>query len=84
LPLLKIRKMTVVYPFDDLINFIVKLVPNEVLAFSASASAIQRVQHLTKRHQENIINEAEELELESYLIQEDIMIFAKTRAKKYV
>ncbi len=73
--------MTAVRPFDDLINFIAKLAPNEVLSFRASEATIQRVQLLSKKAKENTISEAEKVELESYLIQEDLMIIAKARAK---
>jgi hypothetical protein len=73
--------MTAIRPFEDLINFMAKLAPNDVLSFRPSEATIQRVRLLSKKAKEDTISEAEKIELEAYLIQEDLMIIAKARAK---
>ena len=73
--------MTAIRPFEDLIDFLAKMAPEDVLAFSASDSTIHRVQTLIEKEKQNNISAEEKAELERYLIQEDLMIIAKARAK---
>jgi hypothetical protein len=73
--------MTASRPFEDLIEFLAKMAPEEVLAFRASDATIRRVQTLIEKEKESSITLEEKAELERYLIQEDLMIIAKARAK---
>lgn len=73
--------MTVTHPFDDLINFLAQLAPEQVLAFKPSEATIQRVQRLLEREKEGLITLEEREELDQYLLQEDLMVIAKARAR---
>ncbi len=73
--------MTASRPFEDLIEFLAKMAPEEVLAFRASDATILRVQKLIEKEKQNSITPEEKAELERHLIQEDLMIIAKARAK---
>ena len=79
--LFKHEIMTAVRPFEDLINFMATMAPKDVLAFRASEATIERVGSLLHKQKENTISELEKSELDHYLIQEDLMIIAKARAK---
>ncbi len=73
--------MTASRPFEDLIEFLAKMAPEDVLAFRASDATIRRVQTLIEKEKQGSITLEEKAELERYLIQEDLMIIAKARAK---
>jgi hypothetical protein len=73
--------MTASRPFEDLIEFLAKMAPEDVLAFRASEATVRRVQMLIEKEKQNNITLEEKAELERYLIQEDLMIIAKARAK---
>ncbi len=57
------------------------MAPEDVLAFRASEATVRRVQMLIEKEKQNNITLEEKAELERYLIQEDLMIIAKARAK---
>lgn len=69
------------HPFDDLINFMAHMAPESVLAFRPSDTTIRRVQWLLDREKAGGLKEEEREELDHYLLQEDLMIIAKARAK---
>lgn len=73
--------MTVTHPFDDLINFMANMAPEQVLAFRPSEATIQRVQWLLGQEKSGNITAEEQDELEQYLLQEDLMVIAKARAR---
>lgn len=73
--------MTANRPFEDLIEFLAKMAPEEVLAFRASDATVKRVQTLIEKEKQQSLTSEEKDELERYLIQEDLMIIAKARAK---
>jgi len=74
--------MTVaIRPFDDLINFIARLAPEQVLAFRPSEATMRRVQFLIEKEKTEGLNLEEKEELDRYLLQEDLMIIAKARAQ---
>ena len=73
--------MTVTHPFDDLINFLARLAPEQVLAFKSSETTIRRVQWLLEREKEGLLTLEEREELDQYLLQEDLMVIAKARAR---
>lgn len=73
--------MTVTHPFDDLINFLAHLAPEQVLAFKPSESTIHRVQWLLEHEKTGLITDEEKDELDQYLLQEDLMVIAKARAR---
>lgn len=73
--------MTAAHPFDDLINFLATMAPEDVIAFKPSKSTVQRVQWLLTREKEGLISAEEKAELDSFLLQEDLMIIAKARAR---
>ena len=68
-------------PFEDLIEFLSKMPPEDILAFRASDTTVQRVQTLIEKEKQGGASPEEKAELERYLIQEDLMIIAKARAK---
>jgi len=73
-----------IHPFDDLINFLAHMAPESVLAFRPSDATIQRVQWLLEREKKGDLTKEEHEELDHYLLQEDLMIIAKARAKLQV
>lgn len=73
--------MTVTHPFDDLINFLANMAPEQVLAFRPSEATIKRVQWLLDHEKAGDITAEEHDELERYLLQEDLMVIAKARAR---
>lgn len=73
--------MTVTHPFDDLINFLAHMAPEQVLAFKPSEATIHRVQWLMEREKEGLLTHQEREELDQYLLQEDLMVIAKARAR---
>lgn len=73
--------MTASRPFEDLIEFLAKMAPEDVMAFRASEATVRRVQMLIEKEKQGSISPEEKAELERYLIQEDLMIIAKARAK---
>lgn len=73
--------MTVTHPFDDLLNFLAHLAPEQVLAFRPSESTIVRVKWLLDQEKSGVITAEEIDELGQYMLQEDSMIIAKARAR---
>ena len=69
------------HPFDDLINFLAHMAPESVLAFRPSKATIHRVHWLLEQEKAGILTLEEQEELDHYLLQEDLMIIAKVRAK---
>jgi hypothetical protein len=67
-------------PFDDLINFIAQFAPEQVLAFRPSKATIDRVHFLIEKEKADGLSTEEQEELDGYLLQEDLMILAKSRA----
>lgn len=57
------------------------MAPESVLAFRPSDVTIRRVQWLLEREKTGILSAEEREELDHYLLQEDLMIIAKARAK---
>lgn len=70
-----------VKPFDDLIDFLAMLAPKDVLAFKPSEATVRRVEWLISQAKEGKATPTETDELDRYLIQEDLMIIAKARAR---
>lgn len=60
------------------------MAPESVLAFRPSDVTIRRVQWLLEREKTGILTSEEHEELDRYLLQEDLMIIAKARAKLQV
>lgn len=73
--------MTVTHPFDDLINFLAHMAPEQVLNFRPSESTLERVKWLLDREKSHAITAEEKDELDQYLLQEDLMVIAKARAR---
>jgi hypothetical protein len=70
-----------VRPFDDLINLLVEIAPEKVLAFRASKKTVKRLYELIEKEKEGKILPEEKTELEKYLMEEDFIIIAKARAR---
>ncbi|MBN8683019.1 MAG: hypothetical protein J0L99_10200 [Chitinophagales bacterium] len=73
--------MSTLHPFDDLINFLANMAPEQVLAFRASEETVRRLQELVLLEREQKITSDERAELERFLLQEDLMVIAKARAR---
>lgn len=70
-----------VSPFDDLINLLVETAPEKVLAFRASEKTVKRLYDLIEREKTDGLSLEEKIELEKYLMEEDLIIIAKARAR---
>ena len=70
-----------VRPFDDLINLLVETAPEKVLAFRASEKTVKRLYELIEKEKAEKILPEEKIELEKYLMEEDLIIIAKARAR---
>ena len=70
-----------VRPFDDLINLLVETAPEKVLAFRASEKTVKRLYELIEKEKADKILPEEKIELEKYLMEEDLIIIAKARAR---
>lgn len=70
-----------VHPFNDLINFLAGMAPEQVLAFKPSEATIRRVKWLLEREQNGLATAEEREELDRFLLQEDLMVIAKARAR---
>ena len=68
-------------PFDDLINLLVETAPEKVLAFRASEKTVKRLYELIEKEKAEKILPEEKIELEKYLMEEDLIIIAKARAR---
>jgi len=73
--------MTAAHPFNDLINFLAGMAPEQVLAFKPSEATVKRVRWLLEREQTGLASQEEREELDRYLLQEDLMVIAKARAR---
>ena len=72
--------MVQVSPFEDLLNFLSGLAPEEILAFKLSEKTIQRIRHLVELEKLGKITVSEKEELDHYCIQEDFINLAKAKA----
>jgi len=70
-----------VRPFDDLINLLVETAPEKVLGFRASEKTVKRLYALIEKEKEGGLSPDEKEELERYLMEEDLIIIAKARAR---
>lgn len=66
--------------FDEIIEFIAKANPKEVVGFFISPEAQERVEWLVSKKKEGNLTPDENNELEYYLVLEHIMRLAKARA----
>jgi len=57
------------------------MAPEQVLAFRASEETVRRLQELVLLEREQKITLDERAELERFLLQEDLMVIAKARAR---
>lgn len=69
------------YPFNDLIELIVQTAPERILEFQASPKTTDRVYALIQKEKEGVISPEEKAELDRYLLEEDLIIIAKARAR---
>lgn len=69
--------------FDEIIDFITSMPqPQQVLAYKPSEESQSRLENLLEKKRETALNEAENKELEQFLLIEHLMRVAKARAKK--
>lgn len=74
--------MTEIKAVDEIVNFIAKQSPREVIAFKASKATKKRVYDLIDKEKTNSISDEEKVELDYYLVLEHIMRLAKAKAYK--
>jgi hypothetical protein len=74
------------YPtaYDELIDFIARRNPSEVIAFRPSEEAHARLDELLTRAERADLTAEERSELDHYLQLEHIMRMAKARARQYL
>jgi len=70
--------------YDSLAEFMAMLDPVKVLAFHAPEALQDRVEELLEKKQEDGLADAEQEELDHYLIYEHIVRLAKSRARLYL
>ena len=69
-------------PYEELVQFIASLSPREVINFTPSESARQRVWELIERQKITPLPSEEKSELDHYLEIEHLMRLAKARARQ--
>ena len=69
-------------PYEELVQFIASLSPREVINFTPSESARQRVWELIERQKTTPLKSEEKSELDHYLEIEHLMRLAKARARQ--
>ncbi len=68
--------------YDEIVDFIAGSDPRRVLDFKASEATNQRVTELLEKEREGRVTEAEQEELDHYLMLEHIIRLAKAKAHK--
>jgi hypothetical protein len=69
--------------FDEIIDFITSMPqPQQVLAYKPSTESQSRLEDLLEKKRNSVLNEAENKELEQFLLIEHLMRIAKARARK--
>lgn len=69
-------------PYEELVQFIASLDPPELVDFTPSESARQRVLELIERRKDGGLGSEEQAELDHYMEIEHIMRLAKARARQ--
>ena len=69
-------------PYEELVHFIASLSPREVVDFTPSESARQRVWDLIEQRKSSGLGTEEQAELDHYMEIEHIMRLAKARARQ--
>jgi len=75
-----IKAMAKVY--EELVEFIARLSPTEIINFHPSEATRQRLEELLERHREASLTPEEAEELENYLVIEHLFRLAKARARE--
>ncbi len=70
--------------YEELVEFIARLSPKEVVNFRPSEVSRQRLEDLLKRRRESALTPEEEEELENYLVIEHLFRLAKARAQELI
>ncbi len=68
--------------YDDIVSFLARINPSEVLAFHSSDKTQQRVEWLLERKHKTLLSANEQEELTYFLMLEHIIRLAKARALK--
>lgn len=68
--------------YEEMVDFIARINPQEVSSFHASEATSERVANLLSREKNAGLTAAEKTELDAYLQLEHIMRLAKARAKQ--
>ena len=69
--------------FDEIIDFITSMPqPQQVLAYKPSLESQSRLEDLLEKRRNTALNEAENKEMEQFLLIEHLMRVAKARARK--
>ncbi|MBC7776982.1 MAG: hypothetical protein H7246_16240 [Phycisphaerae bacterium] len=68
--------------YDEIASLLAEMDPAKVLAMKASAALDERVEDLIYKKREEGLTEAENIELEHYLIVNRIVTLAKIRARR--
>ena len=76
--------MSVVDAFDFFATNIAQVAPAQILEIQAPPAMAERVELLTAKKKEGIINEEETVELERYLALDLIINLAKAKAIKFL
>ncbi|MCB9340560.1 MAG: hypothetical protein H6577_20745 [Lewinellaceae bacterium] len=70
--------------YDEIVEFIAKANPEQVVNFFISPQSQERVELLISKKKEGNLSEEENNELEYFLVLEHIMRLAKARAMKHL
>ncbi|MCS7065241.1 MAG: hypothetical protein NZL85_03080, partial [Fimbriimonadales bacterium] len=70
--------------YEELVEFIARLSPTEVIHFHPSESTRQRLEELLQHHRESTLTHDEKEELENYLVIEHLFRLAKARARELI
>lgn len=69
-------------PYEELVQFIAALSPRQVVDFTPSEEARQRVWELIERRKNSVLETQDQAELDHYIEIEHIMRLAKARARQ--
>lgn len=73
--------MVRISPFDDLIDFMARMAPQDILNFRLSEATIRRIRQLLDLEKTGRLTFEEKEELDRFCIQEDLVNLAKARAQ---
>ncbi len=70
--------------YEELVEFIARLSPQEVINFRPSQASQERLETLLQRRRDSRLTPEEEEELQNYLVVEHLFRLAKAKAHEFI